>query len=107
MKLKLLAIASIFSVLLASCQTAPTDPNERPATKSEIESKAVGHTLGKLRYDADGKYQYIGGDAGTYKISEGKICVAFYNGSSRCDRITTNGSTYYLINSGGKRFPWG
>jgi hypothetical protein len=108
MRVQTLAGVAAISLLLASCQTASTDPNERPATKTEIESRAIGHTInGKLRYDANGRYFYGGGNPGKYTISDGKICIAFDNGDSRCDRITTDGSKYKLINAQGQRYPWG
>jgi hypothetical protein len=80
---------------------------ERPATKAEIEKIAVGHTVsGAMKYLPDGRYTYKGGSPGHYKISNGKICVTFDKGGSRCDRIVTDGKKMTLVNSGGNRFPF-
>jgi len=81
---------------------------ERPATAAEIKKLVVGHDINSgdavLHYGADGTYNYNGQYPGTNEISKGKICVTFDSGQMRCDRIAIDGTTYTLINGGGKRF---
>ncbi len=105
------AIASAgVALALSGCQSATSaSADERAATAEEIRAVAVGRTLsGGMTYNADGSYRYQGRDPGRYTISDGQVCVAFDNGRSRCDRIvTTDGSTYTMINQGGRRFPFG
>lgn len=80
---------------------------ERPATKAEISKIAVGRTVSNaMYYGADGRYSYRGGSPGKYTISNGKICVVFDSGQSRCDSIVRDGADYFLINAEGKRFPF-
>ena len=80
---------------------------ERPATKAEIEKIAVGRTVGgAMKYFPNGRYTYNGGNPGRYKISNGKICVRFDSGHSRCDDIVVDGVKFTLINSRGERFPF-
>jgi hypothetical protein len=80
---------------------------ERPATKAEIQKVAVGHTVnGAMRYFPDGKYTFKGANPGHYRISNGKICVKFDSGRSRCDRIFTDGKKMTLVDSSGERFPF-
>lgn len=101
------AIACIAALGLAGCQsTASVAEGERPATKAEIEAVAVGNTLGPRRYNADGTYLFRGGSPGRYRISNGRICVQFASGGSRCDRIVTDGSEMTLITSRGERYPF-
>ncbi len=78
---------------------------------AELKALVVGKTInsggGRLYYGRDGTYTYNGQHPGKYAISNGKICVKFNAGQSRCDRIVKNGKRYFLINSGGQRFPFG
>ena len=98
--------AFIFSLACSLIVAGTALAAERPATKAEIEKKAVGHTLGVKKYFANGRYTYEGGSPGVYKISEGKICIKFDNGGNRCDRIVTDGKTYTLVNAKGERYPF-
>ena len=65
----------------------------------------------KSRYDADHRYGYTYTDdgpvwAGDYTIGkDSNVCVAFDNGSNRCDLIVINGETIVLITTDGLRFP--
>jgi hypothetical protein len=109
-----LALSGVALVTLASCQASGSGgaeaeaAAERPATKAEIEAIAVGRTVnGAMRYGTDGSYTYEGRNPGTYRISNGQICVNFQSGGRRCDRIVTDGSTYTMINSNGQRFRFG
>jgi hypothetical protein len=103
MKTKTMIIAT--AIIAAAMSQAYA--KERPATKAEISSKAVGHTInGRLWYGANGKYTFEGKNPGQYSISDGKICVKFDNGRSRCDRIVVDGAAYTLINKEGERYPW-
>jgi outer membrane lipoprotein-sorting protein len=101
MRIALLTVALAFASFTSASAAA-----ERPATKAEIEKTAVGKTLGVKKYMANGRYTYQGGNPGTYTISEGKICISFDNGRSRCDRIVTDGKAYTLVNGEGERYPF-
>lgn len=107
MKLRMMLLAG--ALALSGCTTSGAmKEGERAATKAEIEQIAVGRTVnGAMTYGADGSYKYKGGNSGRYRISNGEICVNFDNGRSRCDKIVTDGSRYFLVNSGGERFPFG
>ncbi|MBH0236592.1 hypothetical protein [Methylobrevis albus] len=107
--MKLQTIVLVSTLALAGCNTSDASKQgERPATKAEIEKIAVGRTVSNaMFYGADGSYNYKGGSPGKYRISEGSICVNFDDGKSRCDKIVTDGSGYFLINSRGQRFPFG
>lgn len=84
-------LCAVVSVVLPSFAFAA---GERAATKAEIEKIAVGRTVsGAMTYNKDGSYRYKGKNPGTYKISNGNICVAFAEGGRRCDRIVTDGSS--------------
>lgn len=100
-------IIAIATVLLMSHVASAADT---PVPTAELNNLVVGKTINssgaKLKYGADGRYSYNGKNPGTYKISNGKICVKFDAGNSRCDRIVKSGQKYFLINSGGKRFPF-
>ena len=101
------AVACVAAIGLAGCQsTASVGEGERAATKAEIEAVAVGKTLGARQYGADGSYRFRGGNPGRYRISDGRICVQFASGGSRCDRIVTDGSEMTLINAQGQRYPF-
>lgn len=112
---KLLILAALPFFMIA-CQTAdapmannaaPTS-TERPATSAEIQSFAVGRTLASGQtFNTDGTYRFQGQNPGRYTITDGRVCVTFSSGR-RCDRIVTNdGTTYTLIDTGGRRFPFG
>ena len=65
----------------------------------------------KSRYGADGRYGYTYTDdgpvwAGDYTIGDdSEVCVAFDNGSARCDTIVMKWETIVLITTDGLRFP--
>lgn len=104
-----------FPIFVAACQTsesssasAAATANERPASRAELQSVAVGRTLASGQtFNADGTYRFKGQHPGRYTIGDGRICVNFVNGYRRCDRIVTDGTTYTLINQNGRRFPFG
>jgi hypothetical protein len=98
---------TMLALLIFGCTGASVYAAERPATKAEIEAKAVGHTInGRLWYAKNGRYTYEGRNPGRYTISNGKICIQFDNGRARCDKIVTDGKSYTLINKEGERYPW-
>ncbi len=112
------ALAVAAPLALAACQSAepaataaasaPAAAAERPATADEIRAVAVGRPLsGGMRYNADGTYLFQGANPGRYEITDGRICVQFNSGDSRCDNIVVSGSRYTLINASGRRFPFG
>ena len=65
----------------------------------------------KSRYSADGLYGYTYNDGGpvwrgTYLFQDdSQVCVAFENGSARCDTFVRDGTTVTLITTDGLRFP--
>ncbi|MEM9970387.1 MAG: hypothetical protein AAF762_04740 [Pseudomonadota bacterium] len=65
----------------------------------------------KSRYTAAGRYGYTYTDdgpiwAGTYTVvGPSEVCVAFDNGSNRCDLMVDDGLRMVLITSDGLRFP--
>lgn len=92
----------------AAAASAPAAAAERPATADEIRAVAVGRTMsGGMTYNADGSYLYRGADPGRYEITDGRVCVKFDRGGSRCDRIVTNGTRYTLITTDRRRVPFG
>ena len=65
----------------------------------------------KSRYEADRRYGYTYTDdgpvwAGVWSTGAGsEVCVAFDNGSARCDRMVENAGRLVLIIADGTRFP--
>lgn len=65
----------------------------------------------KSRYDADGTYGYTYTDdgpvwSGRYELfDESRVCVAFENGSARCDLFVEAAGRIVLITADGTRFP--
>ncbi|MCT8159198.1 hypothetical protein [Pseudoruegeria sp. SHC-113] len=66
---------------------------------------------GTARFGAEGAYSYIyeGSDqvwAGTWAAGQDSaVCVAFENGTSRCDTYVDDGKRLVLITEAGDRFP--
>jgi hypothetical protein len=83
-------------------------------TKAEIAEAFTGKSVkfaggsgGEAHYAADGNYTYWGRDGvwkGKYEIVDGRICVKFTNGFSRCDEIFREGSGLALVNARGNKF---
>lgn len=65
----------------------------------------------KSTYRSDGSYGYTYTDdgpvwRGEYTLSDdSQVCVAFENGSTRCDMIVMDGDRAILITKDGTRFP--
>lgn len=65
----------------------------------------------KSRFDANGRYGYTYTDdgpvwAGDYHFGDdGKVCVDFDNGSSRCDLMVLSNERLVLVTTDGTRFP--
>ncbi len=65
----------------------------------------------KSTYQANGRYGYTYTDdgpvwAGDYALgADGEVCVAFDNGSSRCDTFVMDGTRAILVTTDGVRFP--
>ena len=85
---------------------------DQPALASLLTGQVIEFYDGsKSRYGADGRYGYTYTDhgpvwAGDYAIgNDSDVCVAFDNGSTRCDLIVKNGETIVLITTDGLRFP--
>jgi hypothetical protein len=97
------ALPILFTLLMPGLVQAA----ERPATKAEILKIAVGHTVSNaMYYGADGRYTYKGGSPGRYQVSDGRICVVFDSGTTRCDQILKDGDAYFLITAQGRRSPF-
>ncbi|MBQ4808258.1 hypothetical protein J4717_12340 [Phaeobacter sp. HS012] len=68
---------------------------------------------GEALFGDDGAYSYTysaangGGTAwGNYRVAQdGRVCVTFVNGMSRCDQYVTNRDRTVVITSDGQRFP--
>ena len=68
---------------------------------------------GEALFGDDGAYSYTysaangGGTAwGSYRVAQdGRVCVTFVNGMSRCDQYVTNRDRTVVITSDGQRFP--
>ncbi|WHP68177.1 hypothetical protein [Phaeobacter inhibens] len=68
---------------------------------------------GEALFGYDGAYSYTysaangGGTAwGNYRVAQdGRVCVTFVNGMSRCDQYVTNRDRTVVITSDGQRFP--
>ncbi|MCU4182392.1 hypothetical protein [Bosea sp. BH3] len=81
---------------------------EKPVPKAELQKLIVGKTVTSgnayLSYGADGRYTYNNGNFGNYRIENGRICINFDAGGSRCDSIVSDGSQYFLVNRQGQRY---
>lgn len=86
-------------------------------SQSDLLRLTSGNTLnfydgGTSRFSAGGAYSYTyaddGGTAfGMFRVrDDGRICVEFRNGRSRCDLYLANGGLFYLITESGDRFPF-
>ena len=89
---------------------------DRVYGKAELAGLLSGHAVeyfdGSIsRYRDDGAYSYKYREddrphLGTYEVvSDGRVCVDFLNGSSRCDSFVFDGQRMVLIIAGGTRFP--
>ena len=81
-----------------------------------LESHLTGRMIeffdgSKSRYASDFTYGYTYVDdgpmwTGTWSTDdESRVCVAFDNGSARCDHIVLDGARTILITEDGERFP--
>lgn len=83
-------------------------------TKAEIAAAFTGKSVkfsggsgGEAHYAADGNYTYWGSNGvwkGKYEVVEGRICVKFTNGFSRCDEIVRDGGGLAFVNSRGNKY---
>ncbi|MBK5565594.1 hypothetical protein AB4Z34_12915 [Ensifer sp. 2YAB10] len=117
------AIAALFTLLLAGCQSMELETPEiarpRPVAPSvptlsgdALRDFLVGKTLRynlngvASTYFADGRYGYRDyevRDGGSYTITGDEVCIAFEDGGHRCDQYALIGSDYYRIEEGGRR----
>lgn len=99
------------SLISFSIFSVPALAKDERVSATELRKLIVGKTIisggAKLRYGKDGSYSYNGMYPGRYEIMDGRICVDFDSGQSRCDTIVKNGGKYFLINGQGKRFSFG
>jgi hypothetical protein len=95
---------------LAACVNATVKDTGTPMSRSEIQSLVYGKTVSagtsRLTFDRDGRYQFtfgngVKGGAGRYRIEEGRICVDFDSGRSRCDRYMKQDGQLYLVDQAG------
>lgn len=91
-------------------------PGDTVLSKAEMSELLSGRLVefydgSKSRYGADGRYAYTYTDdgpawTGAYTVDDGSlVCVAFDNGTSRCDRFVRDGDRVILIIRDGTRFP--
>lgn len=83
-----------------------------PVLKQQLSGHVIEFYDGsKARFAADGTYGYTYTDdgpewSGTYEIQgDSLVCVAFDNGSSRCDLYVSDGARMVLVTADGTRFP--
>ncbi|MXQ08528.1 hypothetical protein GQ651_11790 [Alphaproteobacteria bacterium GH1-50] len=91
-------------------------PGDRTFQSEALAARLSGQVIeyfdgSKSRYAADRRYGYTYTDdgpvwAGTWRTEgESRVCVAFDNGSARCDRMVENAGRLVLIIADGTRFP--
>jgi len=89
---------------------------DRLYAPDELSGMLSGHAVeffdGSVsRYRGDGvySYKYTENDRpwlGTWSVPEaGRVCVAFDNGSARCDSLVDDGARMVLVIADGTRFP--
>ncbi len=108
-----LAICCLRSV--ASAQDYNVRSGEVALKGSELERAVVGQPIvffdnGESRYSAGGSYSYTyfeGQTAyGSFELMpDGRVCVAFQNGFSRCDKFVQNERGLVLLTDDGERYP--
>ena len=109
---------ALFLCLLASpaaAQEGLRDTDEvldRAAMEALLAGQIIEFYDGsKSRYGSGGAYGYTYTDdgpvwAGRYSLhDDSRVCVAFDNGSSRCDLFVRDGERVVLITADGLRFP--
>lgn len=84
-------------------------------TSSEVIKLVSGHVLvfydgGASTYDLDGGYTFTYANgfpaSGKYGVeNDGRVCVSFENGRSRCDRFVSSRGRFVLLTSKGERYP--
>jgi hypothetical protein len=93
----------------------PAYAADQALTADELKTSLTGKTYeltgGIATWKADGSYEFFTTQGvpqtyrGQYEISEGKVCVKFTNGTSRCDKFVRDGDNLILINFRGQRYP--
>lgn len=106
----------LFVCLPGMASAQALKPGDTPMSAAELSAELSGQVVeffdgSTARYGADGAYAYHyepGGPAweGTYETQDDSaVCVAFVNGSARCDTYVMNGARLYLLTTDGLRFP--
>ncbi|MEL6516508.1 MAG: hypothetical protein AAFQ39_02250 [Pseudomonadota bacterium] len=109
-------IAVLFALLATAASAQGLRPDDRMMTSLELTDTLSGMVVeffdgSKSRYQADGRYAYTYEDdgpawTGAYTThDDSTVCVAFDNGSSRCDTFVFAGERLTLIIEDGTRFP--
>ena len=106
------------AIIMAATGALLTTQAQAQSTVGEAELRNVltGRTVAlsdgaQATYHANGAYAYQGSrgaSTGHYTISNGQVCVEFFNqgaGQARCDTISKKGNQYFLTNSSGRTFP--
>jgi hypothetical protein len=100
------AVILTAAALLSAAGLAKAE--EKPVPGAELQRVVVGKSVNigsaSAHYGKDGRYSFNGGNFGKYKIQNGRICVDFDAGASRCDKIVKDAGNYYLIDGRGVRF---
>lgn len=101
----------------ADADTSSLRPDDVVLSATDLHRLTDGNTLtfydlGQSRFSVGGAYSYTypndGGTAfGVFDIrDDGRVCIDFRNGRSRCDLYVRSGALYYLITQSGDRFPF-
>ncbi|MBT8456426.1 MAG: hypothetical protein HKO95_04375 [Rhodobacteraceae bacterium] len=114
-------IRTVTTIALLTCLASPAiaqgmRPGDRVMTAAELTETLSGMVVeffdgSKSRYRPDGGYAYTYTDdgpawTGQYTThDDSTVCVAFDNGSSRCDTFVFSGERLTLIIQDGTRFP--
>ncbi|UWR68173.1 hypothetical protein K4K95_15825 [Phaeobacter inhibens] len=96
-----------------SARRVDDQPYDEEALAALPGQSFVFYDDGEALFGDDGAYSYTysaangGGTAwGSYRVAQdGRVCVTFVNGMSRCDQYVTNRDRTVVITSDGQRFP--
>lgn len=107
--MKLTQAVYLLSVVMLC--TVPASASERFLTTSEIKALITGKLAkysrgGRAWYYPDGRYKYKQYKSweGTYRVTNGQVCLSLTTGHKRCDRYLLKGKKYYFVDRKGRRF---
>lgn len=89
--------------------------SDRSLTAEQVDTLTAGRTLvfydgGRSAYGPGDTYSYtyVSGQSapGRYSIAaDGTVCIAYFNGFSRCDRYVESAGRIVLLTEDGERYP--